>query len=312
MSAGTWSAELGDAAQQQVRALLERARRADGVAAVGDDVLRALGRSSAHLLLAGEGAGVGLVGYANLDARGDTPVGELAVGPGHRRHGHGRALLADVLDRGGDDTRVWAHGDTDGARALAATAGLEGVRDLLQLRLDLRATALPATPVRDDVAVRTYAGGQDDAALLAVNNAAFAWHPEQGGWGQDEIDQRRGEAWFDPAGLFLAHDAGAGGGADEQGALLGFHWTKVHAATGTGDGDAPAVGEVYVVGISPDAQGRGLGKLLTLTGLHHLRDAGLDAVVLYVEGDNTAALHTYEGLGFTRFHLDRAYARSVR
>ncbi len=305
MSAGTWSAELDDATQQQVLALLERARRADGVAAVGDDVLRALGRPSAHLLRTGVGAGDGLVGYANLDAGGGTPVGELAVDPGHRRHGHGRALLADVLDRGGDETRVWAHGDTDGARALAAAAGLEGVRDLLQLRLDLRATALPPTPARDDVVVRTYAGAQDDDALLAVNNAAFSWHPEQGGWGQEEIDQRRGEAWFDPAGLFLAHDR-------DSGALLGFHWTKVHAATGAREGDSPALGEVYVVGISPDAQGRGLGKLLTLTGLHHLRAAGLGAVVLYVEGDNTAALHTYEGLGFTRFHLDRAYARSVR
>ena len=130
-----------------------------------------------------------------------------------------------------------------------------------------------------------------------MNNAAFAWHPEQGGWTEADIAERRSESWFDPAGLFLAYD-------DTSGELLGFHWTKVHSAS---------LGEVYVVGVDPAAQGRGLGNVLTLTGLHHLADrltgAEPDAeVMLYVEADNTAAVKTYRRLGFEVSNIDAAYA----
>lgn len=303
-----WSSELDEGARQEVRDLVEQARHADGVEPVGEQVLHSLGEGSGQR--GGQGGGHGaahlrttvngvVVGYANLvQAQDEAPVGELAVHPDHRRRGHGAALLSAVRERGGASTRVWAHGDGTGAQALAAAAGLVGVRDLLQMRLDLHATELPERDARADVTVRTYCGPDDDAAVLAVNNAAFSWHPEQSGWGPQELAQRRAEPWFDPAGFFLAEQAH---GAPDAGELLGFHWTKVHPEV------EPPVGEVYVVAIAPGAQGRGLGRLLTLMGLHHLRDAGLGSVLLYVEGDNAAAVHTYERLGFAVFHLDRAY-----
>ena len=49
---------------------------------------------------------------------------------------------------------------------------------------------------------------------------------------------------------------------------------------------------------------RGLGRLLTLTGLHHLAGLGLGEVLLYVESDNTPAIATYSGLGFTHAGAD--------
>ncbi len=73
-----------------------------------------------------------------------------------------------------------------------------------------------------------------------------------------------------------------------------------------------SLGEVYVVGVDPAAQGRGIGATLTLVGLHHLaqRLSGADqpTVMLYVEADNSAAVNTYQRLGFEVSNVDVAYA----
>ena len=68
---------------------------------------------------------------------------------------------------------------------------------------------------------------------------------------------------------------------------------------------------MYVVGVSPRAQGGGLGRLLTLTGLQHLAARGLDEVLLYVEADNAPAVAVYGRLGFTHAAADThvQYAR---
>jgi mycothiol synthase len=183
------------------------------------------------------------------------------------------------------------------AQATAAALGLVPVRELLQMRRSLH--GVPTPSVLAGVSIRSYAGESDDAELLRVNNAAFAWHPEQGGWTADDLAQRRAEEWFDPAGLFLAFEGTV---------LLGFHWTKIHA----GKPGAERAGEVYVVGVDPAAQGRGLGRALTEVGLAYLADRLADAesptVLLYVEADNAAALRTYEQLGFTVHSVDTAYA----
>jgi mycothiol synthase len=100
------------------------------------------------------------------------------------------------------------------------------------------------------------------------------------------------EAWFDADGFFLAVD-----GNDK---VVGFHWTKVHP-----DG----TGEVYVVGIHPDVQGGGLGRALTLAGLHHLREKKVPEIILYVESDNAPALAVYTRLGFTLRYTNVAYQR---
>jgi mycothiol synthase len=133
---------------------------------------------------------------------------------------------------------------------------------------------------------------------LRVNNSAFATHPEQGGWTDADLAERRAEPWFDPDGLFLAF-------SERTGALLGFHWTKVHA-------ESDGLGEVYVVGVDPAAQGSGLGGVLTAVGIEHLSRrlsrAAAPTVLLYVESDNVAALRTYRRLGFSQFSVDTAYA----
>ncbi|MGV0812338.1 mycothiol synthase [Mycolicibacterium boenickei] len=292
-----WRTGLSPAEQTGIRELVASATAADGLAPVGDQVLRELGHDRTRHLLATDGAD--LVGYLNLAPAGadDPAMAELVVHPRARRRGIGAQLARAGLAEG-PATRIWAHGNLEAARALAASLDLTAVRELLQMRRPL--TDLPPLRTAEGVRIRTYAGPQDDAEILRVNNAAFSWHPEQGGWTEQEIAERRAEPWFDPEGLFEAVD-------EQTGALLGFHWTKVHAAS-RGEAHTPELGEVYVVGVDPAAQGRGLGSVLTLVGLHHLADRSLATVLLYVEADNSAAVATYRNLGFEVFTVDVAYA----
>ena len=97
------------------------------------------------------------------------------------------------------------------------------------------------------------------------------------------------------------------GDPDDGGALLGSHWTKVHPPGDAGD---EPVGEIYVLGVDPDAQGMRLGRALTDLGLAHLRGRGLGEVLLYVEEDNAAAVRLYESRGFRRFAVDVSWRRA--
>jgi mycothiol synthase len=285
-----WRAGLSGDEQHKIRKLIAAAKQADGVAPVGDQVLRELAHDRTKHLLAVDGDDIS--GY--LDLTEAPAMAELVVHPNARRRGIGSAMARTGLSEGGDGARIWAHGNLEPARATAAALGLVVVRELLQMRRPL--TDLPVVTVPEGVRIRTYSGRADDAELLRVNNAAFAWHPEQSGWTEADIAERRAEPWFDPAGLFMAVD-------DRTDTLLGFHWTKVHSGE---------LGEVYIVGVDPAAQGRGLGAALTLAGLHHLAErlpeGEHSTVMLYVEADNSAAVKTYERLGFDVFSVDAAYA----
>jgi mycothiol synthase len=205
----------------------------------------------------------------------------LVVRPAHRRRGFGGVLIAEAPD---GELNAWSHGDHPAAAALARSHNFERVRSLWVMRRPTN-DPLPTLVVPTELTVRSYTA--DDAAeLIRVNAAAFAHHPEQGAMDAADLTERMAEPWFDPAGLLLA---------TEGDRLLGFHWTKQHS---------PDLGEVYVVGIDPAAQGRGLGKLLTLAGLHHLTGLGVAEILLYVESDNAPAVAVYSGLGFTHADAD--------
>ncbi|MES4886430.1 mycothiol synthase [Streptomyces sp. NPDC096012] len=278
---------------EAVLTLLAEAARVDGQQPVSEQGrLRLRGgprQGVSHLLLTLDGE---LAGYAQLEDTDpvEAPAAELVVHPSQRGHGHGRALGTALLAASGKRLRVWAHGGHSAARHLAQVLGLTLFRELRQMRRSLTDLELTDPQLPEGVTVRAFVPGKDDAAWLAVNAAAFAHHPEQGSLTQRDLDDRKAQAWFDPAGFFLA---------ERRGELIGFHWTKEHAEEG--------LGEVYVLGVRPGEQGGGLGKALTTVGLRHLARQGLATAMLYVDADNKAAVSVYERLGFTVHETDLMY-----
>jgi mycothiol synthase len=301
-----WSITVGRLTPAQTAdalALAEAARAADGVAPLSEHVLLHLrydGTENRDLVLTVnmDSAGDQVAGYAHLDvtssATGAELSGEMVIHPDHRRAGLGLALVSALTAQAdGHPVRLWAHGDLPAAARLARAAGFGRFRALWQMRRSLDGQVdQPRFPL--GIELRTFRPGQDEERWLSLNRRAFAEHPEQGAWARHDLELREQEPWFDPAGFFIA---------ERHGAMVGFHWTKVH-----GPGDAPAgMGEVYVVGVDPGEQGTGLGRALTLAGLRHLRDRGLAQVMLYVDEDNVPAIRLYESLGFARWRTDAMY-----
>ncbi len=283
----------------EVLAVIDRAAEADGVRPVSEHVwlhVRQGGDAHSRHLIARDRAGA-LAGYAHLDVTDavDGPSLEVAVDPAHRRWGVGRALLdAAIGISPGGRLRLWAHGDNAGAEELAVRMGFSRIRTLWQMRRSLFAP-LPRPELPPDIHIAPFRVGVDEEAWLRVNARAFVALPDQGGWTREDLDLRLGEPWFSAEGFLLAWRG------DE---LVGFHWTKVHA------GDHEPIGEVYVVGVDPSARGTGLGRALTLAGLHHLRGLDLAWAMLYVDAVNTTAIALYESLGFARWDTDVLFRRT--
>ena len=266
------SSDIPDAATR--RAILELARRIeseDGAPPLSDDALTQLSSPEAAHAVARDADRV--VGYAQ---RRESSA-EIAAQP---------SVIDELLDAIAEPgLLVWSHGRKSRLAAALDGGGFVRDRELYQLRRSL--DGLPADPpLPPDVVVRAFRPGQDEDAWLAVNAAAFASHREQGRRTRSELSALMAEPWFAAEDFLLA---------ERGGALLGYHWTKVHGA---------GLGEVYVLGIGPDAQGLGLGNALLVRGLRHLAGRGCDTVLLYVDGDNAGARRLYERAGFTEHDLD--------
>jgi len=283
-----------------VHALLDAVARADGRQALADHQWLDLahgGREGFAGLVAWEPSHPHPVAYAQVSRGNGSWALDLVVDPHHRYEMTtiGPELLGAavgvIASEGGGPVHWWVFEPTGLHEQLAHDAGLLPGRRLHQMRRSL------PTGFAFDLPTRPFVPGQDEAAWLAVNNLAFAAHPEQGGWDLPMLLAREAEPWFDPAG-FLLHE--------RDGHLIGFCWTKVHA------GEQPVLGEIYVIAVDPRFHGTGLGRALTLAGLASLTERGVRTGMLYVDAENVPAVRLYEQLGFTVHHTDWSFVGTVK
>ena len=294
--------------QAQLDGLARVAREVDSVSPFGEHKWLRLIRGDdrcAALLLSRHDV---LVAAAHCDAY-HTPAPEhpcrlsveLVVHPDHRRRGLGRLLLQGALalahEEGADELHLWAYGHLPVARTLAERIGCGPVRTLLQLELPAERLPEEVPILPPDLHLCPFEPRRDAYPWLALHNRVFAGHPEQGNWDASDLQARFEQPWFNAADLLLAQDL-------RDGALKGFCWVKLPR-------EEASPGEIYIVGVDPAARGQGLGRLLALAGLAHIRARGRPGATLYVEADNTPAVALYEQLGFRRRWEHACYAQRL-
>lgn len=272
----------------QLRKLADSGVAVDNNEPFGDQTWVELNNGTAWLITTGDAPLTGASAIVIPEGTDQPVVVELLVAPENRGQGLGRTLvdasrqLIKEHAEAQQTVTAWTHGDHPAARGLADSVGLEPVRILYRMAIEIDRESFGPVDLADGYMIRTFAPGTDDAAWLELNAIAFADHPEQGQLTQSDLDARKQEDWFDPEGFFIANDP--------AGNPVGFHWTKTPVGS--------AAGEVYAVGVHPSAQGSGLGKALTIHGMNHLAASGLEKIVLYVDDENRAAVNLYNSLGF--------------
>ena len=299
---------LNPSQQTQVLSLIAAAADHDGVPPVSEHVLLHLrhggDKADTHFIAESNG---NVLGYAHLDLTDQVegPSAELVVHPEHRKKGIGQSLLAALQKRAGNTLRLWSHGDLMGAKNIAEKAGFTRSRTVIQMRRSLND---PIPELSKEFTIRNFLPGIDNEEWIALNNRAFASHPEQGNWSSRDLDVRTKEEWFDPQGFLIA---------EENGEMTGFCWTKIHGghthkhSHSEPEHDHDPIGEIYIMGVAPKFAGKGIGKAVTIAGLRHMRYQGIFSAMLYVDADNSAAIKLYQSLGFTEWGRDVLYRYTI-
>ena len=290
--------------QIKILELIARATEHDGIPPVAEHVLLHLrhgGDKDDFHLVASEGDEI--FGYAHLDMTDEIegPSAEVVIAPEMRGKGIGNQLVAELRAVAGERLRLWSHGDLPGAKSLALKNGLAHARTVIQMR---RSLTDPIPEIDPQIPIRSFLPGLDERPWLELNNRAFAGHPEQSNWQARDLEIRSREGWFDPRGFLIAEISGE---------MAGFCWTKIHGGHSHRDSageevhDHDPIGEIYIMGVSPKFQGRGIGRAVTIAGLKHLRYEGIFSAMLYVDADNESAIKLYKSLGFTEWGRDVLY-----
>lgn len=294
-----------------VTELIDAAWRADGTRPLNDHLwldLRDGGREGFAGIIAREEGRSHIVGYCQVSRGNESWALDLIVHP-HDRYDTleiapelMRTALEVVATEGGGHVHWWVFEPNSAHQQIATAVGLRPGRRLLQMRRPLPLSIAELAEV-EGFSVETFRPGIDETEWLALNNAAFARHPEQGGWTAETLTSRMRQEWFDPSGFVLHR---------HNGSLVGFCWTKIHRDASHVHGGTPGtLGEIYVIAVDPALSGRGLGRKMAIAGLVAARRNGATEAMLYVDAGNTPAVSMYTALGFTVHHEEHSFIGDV-
>jgi mycothiol synthase len=274
---------------QPIDRFLARLEERDGYQPLSDAKLVSLGKVDRYLTIQ-EDRNVVALGAVAEHTRGSDArhwSAETAVDPSMRFAEFEDVVLSRTLDLvpKGLTATVWSRRPSlDGA---LIRAGFSPHRSLVQMRVTLPLDAMAAaetTPMQTS----------EEDVLIAINRAAFGTHPEAASLDASELAVLRAQDWFDLEGIRLHRT---------DTTVDAFCWTKVHRG---------GEGEIYRIGVSPSAQGRGLGKAMVLAGFEYLsQHRGCSTGTLWVDESNTPAMRLYASIGMEVTARNREFARST-
>lgn len=270
----------------RIDAFLERITDHDNFPALSDAKFAELGNENRTVVIEEASAVVAIAVVASHPQHDgeDHFAIESALDPGLRFDAFEDRLLASVLTivpRFGA-VSVWSHRQS--LDAALQRSGFSVVRELAQM-----AIAVPVAGSGYDIVTRPFQA-TDIETVVALNRVAFASHREAASLDASDVAELMARKGFDQQGFLIL---------EEEQEIIGFCWTRVHE-----NGD----GEIYRIAVSPEHQGGGLGRSLTVAGFEHLhRQPGVDRGMLWVDTANRQALPLYEHIGMTRVAVNREF-----
>ena len=248
---------------------------ADGHPPLSEHKVTTLGRHRNLVGVWSDDAGLCLVAVAARHAGDGHWAIEAALAPRRRTADDEESAIerAIGLVSTGEARSFWAFrpGQVDAADRL----GYDRARAVLRMSGPMPTAALGSVP---GISIGPMTGCDIDA-IVDLNNRAFANHREQGSMTVDRFRSLMTLAWFDPAGVHVARSG-------ER--IVGFCVTK-H--------EEHAVGEVYLLAVSPDQAGSGIGRALAQRGFAELADRGAVTAQAWVDAANQPAVGLYQAMG---------------
>ena len=214
---------------------------------------------------------------------------DLTVHPAHRRHGHGRRLVARAQALAAERGLpfLMLHGPTHlpATRAFIEALGARYHSSLWQFELAPE-TVVPAPSFGPDLVVRTLDDDLSLAGVVDLMNATFEDHPTPLSWTLGTVQLVHDLPDFDANGILLVAPA-----TDPDGHVA---FTKVELS----EEDGRQIGFVALIGVLPEWRGRGIGRELLHWGIDYLRRRGAGRIDLAVVAINDRALGMYHRTGF--------------